>query len=298
MVRAWRSHDRFEGRSSLRSWLYRIATNVCLDMLDGRKRRARPMDRSGRTGTVDAPLGAALPEHVWLQPMPDGRVLAAGGGPGRARGRTRVDPPRLRGRAAAPAAAPARRADPARGAALAGGRGRRAARHERRLGEQRAAAGAGHAGRQRSSTPARRVEPVDEAPARAARPLRRRVRALRHRLADVRCCTKTPRCRCRRTPLWLRGPDDIRQWMLGLGLALPRLAAACRRWRTACRRSGSTTRRRTGGYEPWALQVLEISDGRITGLNSFLDTPALFPLFGLPLTLEAADAPGEQAADR
>jgi len=73
MLRAWRSFDRFEGRSALKSWLYKIATNVCLDMLDGRKRRARPMDLSG-AGTPESEL-TTLPEATWLEPIPDARVL-------------------------------------------------------------------------------------------------------------------------------------------------------------------------------------------------------------------------------
>ena len=74
MVRAWRSHDRFEGRSSLRSGSTG-SPRTCLDMLDGRNRRARPME-IGAEGTGEGPLGDVLPESVWLQPMPDGRVLA------------------------------------------------------------------------------------------------------------------------------------------------------------------------------------------------------------------------------
>src|SRR5918996_6659245 len=70
MVRAWRNFDSFEGRSALRSWLYRIATNVCLDMLRGRQRRALPMDLAGAK-PADSPLGAPLPEARWIQPVPD-----------------------------------------------------------------------------------------------------------------------------------------------------------------------------------------------------------------------------------
>src|SRR5207253_2375082 len=79
MVRAWRNLDRFEGRSALKSWLYRIATNVCLDMLSGKDRRARPLEL-GPPGTADSPL-TTLPETAWLEPIPDGRVLPSDGDP-------------------------------------------------------------------------------------------------------------------------------------------------------------------------------------------------------------------------
>src|SRR2546421_12478016 len=75
MVRAWRSIDRFEGRSAVRSWLYRIATNVCLDMLRSRQRRARPMDL-GPSSTADSTLlGPTLPERTWVLPIPESRVI-------------------------------------------------------------------------------------------------------------------------------------------------------------------------------------------------------------------------------
>src|ERR1700748_3731150 len=80
MLRAWKASDRFEGRSSVRSWLYRIATNVCLDMLRGRQRRARPMDM-GPAWTTESFTGAQLPEAAWVQPIPDDRLLPESGDP-------------------------------------------------------------------------------------------------------------------------------------------------------------------------------------------------------------------------
>src|SRR5579871_1871820 len=81
MLRAWRSADRFEGRASVRSWLYRIATNVCMDMLRGRKRRARPMELGPPSPPDEGHLGGVLPEHLWVSPIPDARVLPEDGDP-------------------------------------------------------------------------------------------------------------------------------------------------------------------------------------------------------------------------
>src|SRR5580765_2719301 len=77
MLRAWKALDRFEGRAALRSWLYRIATNVCLDMIAGRERRARPMDLGPAREPVVASLNA-LPEVTWIEPAPDGLIVPDG----------------------------------------------------------------------------------------------------------------------------------------------------------------------------------------------------------------------------
>src|SRR5215204_5594544 len=77
MVRAWRGFERFEGRAALRSWLYRIATNVCFDMLNGRERRARPMDLGPAREPIVSNLNT-LPEVTWIEPVPDGLVVPEG----------------------------------------------------------------------------------------------------------------------------------------------------------------------------------------------------------------------------
>ena len=102
LVHAWRSFDRFEGRSSVRSWLYRIASNVCFDLLKGRQRRAMPMDLT-EVGRADAPVATPTAESMWIGPVPDDRVLSASDDPAVGRGDPRLDPPRVRRRTAASA---------------------------------------------------------------------------------------------------------------------------------------------------------------------------------------------------
>ena len=156
MVRAWKGFDSFEGRSAMRSWLYRIATNVCLDMLRGRQRRALAMDL-GPSSAADSFTGARRPEHAWLEPIPDGRVVPDDGDPAEvAEARESI---KLAFVTALQALPPRQRAvlilrEVLRWQATRGGR---VARHQRGVGEQRPPAGPGHAGRpQRRRPPNRR----------------------------------------------------------------------------------------------------------------------------------------------
>ena len=172
-LRAWRAYDRFEGRAALRSWLYRIATNVCFDMLNGRERRARPMDLGPAREPVVENL-STLPEVTWIEPIPDDRVVPEGDPAEVTVARETI---RLAFVAALQHLPPRQRAvlilcEVLRWKASRGGG---AARDERRLGEQRAAARAGDARGERRQR-GRRLAVGRRGGRRAARPLRRGVR--------------------------------------------------------------------------------------------------------------------------
>jgi len=279
LVRAWRAYDRFEGRSALRSWLYRIATNVCLDMLNGRQRRARPMDL-GPSSTADATLTPPLPEAMWIEPVPDGRVLDE-----------RADPAEL-----------AETRDTIRLAFVA------ALQHL--PARQRAVLILREVLRWQASEVAElldtSVQSVNSALQRAratladtdveaAEQFQPDDPAQQELLANyidaferydldrfVKLLREDVSQNMPPYLLWLTGADQVVAWMLGPG-------AECRGSRllpTVANGMPALAQYRPSGpngeREPWALHVLEISDGRVIGITSFLDTPRLFPLFGLP----------------
>src|SRR5215210_132698 len=283
MVRAWKSIDRFEGRAALRSWLYRIATNVCLDMLNGRQRRARPMDL-GPAGSAETFHAATHPEAAWLEPMPDARVMPEDGDPAElAASRETL---RL-------AFVNALQHLPARQRAVLILREvlRWQATEVAELLETSVASVNSALQRARAQlgdielTPDDPVAPLDEEQREL---LDRYVAAFESYDMDALIPLLRDDASLSMPPyeLWLQGPDQLRTWFLGHGNGcrgsrlLPIMANGCPGF-------GQYRPSPDGGHEPWALQVLELSeDGRIAHLNSFLDTQRLFPLFGLPARLE------------
>ncbi|MFE3874955.1 sigma-70 family RNA polymerase sigma factor [Kitasatospora sp. NPDC059146] len=282
MVRAWRGHRGFEGRSALRSWLYRIATNVCLDALNGRKGRARPMDLAGPV-TVATASDVRLPEVTWIGPAPDGRVLPETGDP--AEVAARRESVKLAFVAALQRLAPRQRAVLILREVL----GWKAAEVAELLGVTVASV----------NSALQRARAVLAADASAARPaaaldeahralLERYVRAFEAYDMDGLTALLHEDVTLNMPPysMWLRGAAEVRAWMLGPGHGCrgSRLLPVTANGGPALAqyRPGPA-----GGYAPWALVVPEVSDGRITGLTNFLDTDVLFPLFGLPARLPA-----------
>ena len=281
MLRAWRSSGQFEGRSSVRSWLYRIATNVCLDMLRGRQRRARPMELGPPSAPDEAFLGQILPENMWVSPIADERVLPAGADPAEiveARDAVRLAfvtalqhlPPKQRATLilcevlrfqATEVAELLGTTVPAVNSAL-----------------QRARATL-------AAVPAdQRAEGVPEDHAELLKRYvdafeRYDMSALVGLLHEDALQSMPP------FAMWIRGAADIATWMVQPG------PSACRDSRlipvraNGCPAFGQYKPDPGGGRAPWALQVLEISGDRIARMTMFLDTAALFPAFGLPAHL-------------
>jgi RNA polymerase sigma-70 factor, ECF subfamily len=280
MVRAWRGIGRFEGRAALKSWLYRIATNVCIDMLNGNERRIRPLEL-GDPGGLDSPL-TTRPEASWLEPIPDGQILPSDGDPAQlAEERETL---RLAFVAALQHLPAQQRAVLILREAL-----RWRANEVAELLDTSVASVNSSLQRARASldaselTPSEALDPLDDEQQAL---LQRYVAAFEAYDIDALTSLLHEDAKQSMPPyeMWLLGREDILRWWTGPG-------AGCRGSRlipTVANGLPAFGQYRPSGpggsFEPWALQVLELSDGQIVGFTAFLDTERLFPLFGLPPT--------------
>ena len=274
MIRAWRSLDRFEARASLRTWLYRIATRVCLDALADRSARASPIDLRP-VCTIDTPL-TSLPSSRWVEPIPDALALPSD-----------ADPAELAilRQSIRLAFVVALQHLPARQRAvllLTDVLGWRAAEVAEGLGTSVAAVNSALQ-RARATLEARGFDPTQVIVEQPSDLLERYVDAFERYDVDALTELLHEDANMSMPPyeLWLQGHSSIRAWLLGPG-------AGCRGSRLvpteACGSRAFGQYRRTSPelHTPWALIVLEPAGDRFASMTYFLDTATLFPRFGLP----------------
>jgi RNA polymerase sigma-70 factor, ECF subfamily len=264
-IRAWRGWAGFEGRAALRSWLYKIATNVCLDALSGRERRARPMDLGPSREPIESNL-STLPEITWVEPIPDPAEAAV-----------QNDTIRLAFVAALQRLPPRQRAVLILCEVL-----RWKASEVAELLETSVASVNSALQRARAT-----LDELDD-----GRDLDEPDRELLSRYVaafeayDIDALTSLIHEDATQSmppfSLWLTGREDIFTWWYGPGIGCKGSRVIPVGAANGSPAFGQYKPSPDGGYEPWALQVLEIEDGRIVELTFFLDTGRLFPLFGLP----------------
>jgi RNA polymerase sigma-70 factor (ECF subfamily) len=286
MIRAWKGIDRFDGRASLKNWLYRIATNVCLDEIHNKGRRARPMEEgSAFSGTPSVDDLVQRPANTWLEPISDARALPSDSDPSeRAILKQSI---RLAFVAALQKLVPKQRA----ALLLVDVLGFSAAEAAETLDTSVASVNSALQ-RARATLSDRNFSESPDLSAPQMEMLNRYVAAFEQYDIDALTSLLRQDATLSMPPyaLWFQGPEPIRNWMLGLGCGCrgSRLAptAACGSPAFAQYRVSPE-----GGYKAWALIVLEfsleLSDDRIAAVNSFLDVEALFPRFDLPLLLPA-----------
>jgi RNA polymerase sigma-70 factor (ECF subfamily) len=283
LVRAWRGIDRFEGRAQLRSWLYKIATNVCVDMLNGRKRRARPIDL-GPASTAEATLGARLADDTWVEPVPDDRAVPAGGDPADvAVARESI---RLAFVAALQHLPPRQRAVLILREVLRWHADEVAELLDTSVASvnsalQRARATLSSVPDAGDGSPGELDEEHQALLARYVDAFERYdMAALTSLLHDDAKWTMPP------YELWLQTNDDVVKWCLGPGIGckgsrlVPTMANGSPAFGQYKPDPDGT------GHVPWSLQVLDLSADGIAGITFFLDTETFFPLFGLPPRLD------------
>ncbi len=282
MLRAWKGIDRFQERAALKTWLYRIATNVCLDLL-GRtsRRRLRPIDLSEEPGAVrDDLVLTERPREHWVEPIPDVMALPAEESSDPEERAILRESIRLAFVAALQYLPPRQRAVLLLTQVLSWS----AAEAAESLGMTVAAVN-GALQRARATLAARNPAVVpralsDEQTTLLARYVdafeRYDVPALVRLLHEEATLSMPP------YELWLRGHESIAKWLLsfGIGCKGSRLVPV-----EACGGTPAFGQYRQGGAQPWALLMLELDGACITSMTSFLDVETLFPRFGLPMRL-------------
>jgi RNA polymerase sigma-70 factor (ECF subfamily) len=271
-IRAWRGFDRFEGRSALRSWLYRIATNVCLDMLSSKERRARPMDLGPAREPVIENL--STPEVPWIEPIPDPADVAV-----------ERDTIRLAFIAALQHLPPRQRAALVLCEVL-----RWQATEVADLLDTSVASVNSALQRARATLAETDATATTDELDDAGRALLERYVTAFERY-DMEALTSLIQEDARQSmppyDLWLSGRDDILTWWVGPGIGCKGSRVIPAGSANGSPAFGQYKPSPDGGHEPWALQVVELSKGRIAEITFFLDTDALFPLFGLAPRLDA-----------
>ncbi len=280
MLRAFRGVEGFDGRASLKTWLYRIATNVCLDALAERSRRERPVD-TGPQGTVDDAL-ESRPRHHWLEPIAEARAIPRDADP--AELLVLRESTRLAFVAALQYLPPKQRAVLLLTEVLGFSAAQVAELLETSLSSVNSALQ-----RARETLATREIQPLSLPLTEAQQALITRYISAFERYDTAALTTLLHEDATLSMPpytLWLRGHEAIAAWLLGRG-------AGCRGSRLIQTRAAGATAfgqyrpRPEGGHSPWALIVLTLSGEKIVEMVSFLDTEKLFPLFDLPGSLAA-----------
>ncbi|TMF04455.1 MAG: sigma-70 family RNA polymerase sigma factor [Chloroflexi bacterium] len=283
LVRAWRSRDRFEGRSALRSWLYRIATNVCLDMIKSRQRRIRPMALGPAQEPIEKNLNVR-PEATWLEPIP---IQLVAPDPDPADVAIEKESIRL-------ALVAAMQHLPAKQRAVLILREvlRLEASEVAQLLDTTVQSVNSALQRARATLAKSNVSMTDPAPRLNDSDrvmLERYVSAFeRYDLSALTALIREDATQSMPPyDMWLSGRDDIMTWWFGPGIGCKGSRVLAAISANGMPTFGQYKIDPNGGYAPWALQVLDLKDGKIADITFFLGTERLFPLFGLPLHLDS-----------
>jgi RNA polymerase sigma-70 factor, ECF subfamily len=282
MLRAWKAYDRFEGRAAMRTWLHRIATNVCLDMLRAKQHRARPMDLGPAREPIEANL-KILPEVTWIEPIPDTLVATD---PDPEQSAMAKESVRLAFVAALQHLPAKQRAALILCEVMSWKAAEVAELLEMSVASVNSALQRARATVRTGDLDEGRAAIVDE---KKRDMLKRYVEAFER--YDVSLLTKIIREDAKQSmppfDLWLQGRDDIFRWWFGAGIGCKGSRVIAAGTANGSPAFGQYKPSVNGGHEPWALQVVELTPSGIGEITFFLDTARLFPLFGLPPRLDA-----------